>query len=478
VIGRLRPKHQSSPRQETTAIISTLIVACACFMEAVDANIIVTALPAMTRDFHSDPVSLRIAITSYVVSLGVFIPVCGWLADRFSALAVFRTAIGIFVAGSLICVASPSLHMFTFARFVQGIGGALMVPVGRIIVVRAVPKHQFVRVSNYMSMAWYVGPVVAPLLGGFIATYLHWRVMFFINVPIGLVGIYLSGRYIANTKEPHPGAFDWLGSLLCAFGATFVLLGLSLVDSGIVADSTAWEMFAAGAILLALYLPYARRAKHPVLDLRFFDVSTFRASVLGGSLFRIGCGAVPFLLPLSLQVGLGMTAFQSGLITCGSAFGSLFMRPLTAVTLRTFGFRTVLIYNAVISGVATAACGIFVSGTPTSTIWLIVLVGGFFSALQFASLNTIIYADIAGPDVGRATGLGSVVQQVSLGLGVAVGGIVLQLSRALHGRTHLEPSDFLVAFLVAGLLSVGSIPLVRRLPPDAGDDLMRTTKGS
>nr|WP_322061388.1 MFS transporter [Paraburkholderia sp. J63] len=458
--------------------MSTLIVACAFFMEAVDANIIVTALPAMARDFGSDPVSLKITIISYVVSLGVFIPICGWLADRFSALAVFRTAIGIFVAGSLICAASPSLHMFTFARFVQGVGGALMVPVGRIIVVRAVPKHQFVRAMNYLSMAWYVGPVLAPLLGGFIATYLHWRLMFFINVPIGVAGVYLSGRYIANTKEPHPGAFDWPGSLLCAFGATFVLLGLSLVDSGIVADSTAWEMFVAGAILLALYVPYARYAKEPVLDLRFFDVPTFRASVLGGSLFRIGCGAVPFLLPLSLQVGLGMTAFQSGLITCGSAFGSIFMRPLTSVTLRRLGFRKVLIYNAAISGVATAACGIFGSSTPTLVIWLIVLVGGFFSALQFTSLNTLIYADIASPDVGRATGLGSVVQQVSLGLGVAVGGIVLQLSRALHGRTHIEPADFLLAFLVAGLLSVGSIPLVRRLPPDAGDDMVHARKGA
>lgn len=477
MIGRFNWKRQNSSTPDFIALASTLIIACAFFMEAVDANIIVTALPAMARNFGSDPVALKIAVTSYVVSLGVFIPICGWLADRFSALSVFQTAIGIFVVGSLICAASPSLHMFTFARFVQGIGGALMVPVGRIIVVRAVPRHQFIRAMNYLSVTWYAGPVIAPLLGGFIATHLHWRLMFFINVPIGLAGIYLSGRYIANTKEPHPGPFDSAGSLLSASGATFVLLGLSLVDSQIVKDSTAWEMSLAGVILLALDVWYAKQAPKHVLDLRFLRIPTFRASVLGGSLFRIGCGAVPFLLPLSLQVGLGMTAFHSGLVTCASAFGSLFMRPFTSLALRRLGFRSVPLYNAAISAVATAALGIFTTGTPTSALWILVLVSGFFSALQFTTLNTMIYADIDSPDVGAATSLGSVVQQVSLGLGVALGDISLQVSRAILGRTHLEPADFLFAFLVAGLLSLGSIRMIRPLPRNAADSMVRDGTG-
>ncbi|WP_395068487.1 MFS transporter [Paraburkholderia silvatlantica] len=473
MIGRFKWKNFDPSSPDSVAVVSTLIVACAFFMEAVDANIIVTALPVMARGFGSDPVALKIAVTSYVVSLGVFIPVCGWLADRFSARTVFRTAIGIFVLGSLMCAASPSLHLFTFARFVQGIGGALMVPVGRIIVVRAVPKHQFIRAMNYLSITWVVGPILAPLLGGFIATYLHWRMMFFINVPVGIMGIYLCGSYIANTKQAHPGAFDWTGSVLSAAGATFVLLGLSLVGSDIVGDSTAWEMFVAGAILLALYVLYARRAKHPVLDLRFFDIPTFRASVLGGSLFRIGCGAMPFLLPLSLQVGLGKSAFESGLITCATAFGSLFMRPLMSITLRRFGFRQVLVYNAVFSALTTSLCAFFTPGSSALTIWLIVLIGGFFSALQFSSLNSMLYADIASPDVGRATSLGSVVQQVSLGLAVAISGIVLQISRALHGRMHVEVSDFRLAFFVAGLFAFASISLIRRLPANAGDELVR-----
>jgi EmrB/QacA subfamily drug resistance transporter len=459
------------------ALISPLIVACALFMESADANIIVTALPSMARDFGSDPITLKIAITSYVVSLGVFIPISGWLADRFGARAVFRTAIGIFIAGSLMCAAAPTMHVFTLARFLQGIGGAMMVPVGRIIIFRSVPKSEFVRAMNYMTLPAMFAPAAAPLLGGFITTYLHWRLIFFINVPIGVLGIYLTNRYIANTHEPHPGPLDWTGFFLSALGASLVLLGLSLIGSDIVSDRTAYEMCLGGALLLVLYLLYSQRAERPVLDLRFLRIPTFRASVLGGSMFRIGLGAVPFLLPLALQEGLGMTAFQSGLITCASAFGSIFMRSLTSLTLRKFGFRTVLIHNAAYSGIAIAAYGAFYPGTPVWAIWVIVLLGGFFPALQFTSLNSMIYADVAIRDVGRATSLGSVVQQMSLGLGVTVGGIVLQIARSLHGHAHATSSDFWPAFLVAGLFSFGSIPITRRLAHGAGDEIARGSRG-
>ncbi|WP_116138583.1 MFS transporter [Trinickia diaoshuihuensis] len=459
------------------AFIAPLIVACAMFMESVDGNIIVTALPSMARDFGSDPVALKVAITSYVLGLGVFIPICGWLADRFGARTVFRTAIGIFVAGSILCGFAHSLHVFTLARFLQGIGGAMMVPVGRIIIFRAVPKTEFVRAMNYLSLPAMFAPAAAPLLGGFITTYLHWRLIFFVNVPVGILGIYLTNRYIVNTHEPHPGPLDWLGFLLSASGASLLLLGLSLIGSDLVSDRTAYEMCVTGALLLALYVLHAQRAPRPVLDLKLLAVPTFRASVLGGSMFRIGLGAVPFLLPLALQEGLGMSAFQSGAITCASAFGSMFMRSLTSPVLRAFGFRTVLIYNAVFSGIAIAAYGTFFPGTPLWIIWLVVLLGGFFPALQFTSLNSMIYAEIGSQDVGRATSLGSVVQQMSLGLGVTVGGIVLQIARALHGHTHAQWSDFWPSFLVVGLCSLGSIPITRRLAPDAGDEIARGTRG-
>jgi EmrB/QacA subfamily drug resistance transporter len=459
------------------AFIAPLIVACALFMETVDANIIVTALPAMARDFGHSPVTLNIAITSYVVGLGVFIPICGWLADRFGARTVFRTAIGIFVVGSLLCAASNSLELFTFARFVQGVGGAMMVPVGRIIIFRSVPRADFVRAMNYLSVPALFGPAAGPLLGGFITTYLHWRLIFFINVPIGIWGIYLANKHIANTHEPHPGPLDWIGFALSASGAALLLMGLTLIDGALLSRYSAFGMFATGALLLGLYVLYARRATLPVLDLRFLRIPTYHASVVGGSLFRIGLGAVPFLLPLALQEGLGMSAFHSGLITCATAFGGALTRMLATRTLRRFGFRTVLMYNAAFSGLAIAAYGTFHPGMATWAIWMIVLVGGIFPALQFTSLNSVIYADISARDVGRATSLGSVVQQMSLGLGVTVAGLVLHISHWVQGHATIVWSDFWPAFLVVGLCSCASIPITRRLAPDAGDEMARGKRG-
>lgn len=457
--------------QVSKALLVPLIVACAMFMESMDANVIVTALPSMAHDFSRDPVVLKIAVTSYVVGLGVFIPICGWVADRFGARSVFRVAIGIFAAGSLLCAASNSLLTLTLARFVQGIGGAMMVPVGRIIIFRAVPRSEFIRAMNYLSVPAMLGPAAGPLLGGFITTYLHWRLIFFINIPIGILGIYLTNRYIENSREPHPGPLDWVGFVLSAGGGALFLLGLSLVGSELATAKTIALITLSGTALLLVYWFYAWRVPLPVLDLRFLRIPTFQASVLGGSLFRIGLGAVPFLLPLALQEGLGMTAFHSGLITCASAVGGMFMRAIASRVLRHYGFRAVLTVNAVFSGAAIAACGLFFPGTPVWLIWAIVLLGGFFPALQFTSLNSLAYADIELRDVGRATSLASVVQQISLGLGVTVSGIVVQLTSAMNGHPKVMWSDFWLSFLVVGLFSLGSIPVTKRLPAEAGAEI-------
>jgi len=459
------------------AFVAPLIVACAMFMEAVDANVIVTAIPAMAHAFGRDPVTLKIAVTSYVLGLGVFIPICGWVADRFGARTVFRTAIGIFVVGSILCAASTSLVAFTLARFVQGVGGAMMVPVGRIIIFRSVRRSEFIRAMNYLSVPAMLGPAAGPLLGGFITTYLHWRLIFFINIPIGIAGIYLTNRYIGNAREPHPGPLDWLGFVLSGSGGTLFLLGLSTLDGDLVSERVASGMTIAGVLLLVGYFLHAQRARLPLLDLSFLRVPTFQASVLGGSLFRIGLGAVPFLLPLVLQEGLGMTAFKSGAITCASAIGGMFMRSIASTVLRHFGFRQTLMVNAALSGIAIAACGMFVPGTPTWVIWAVVLLGGFFPALQFTSLNSLTYAEIESRDVGRATSLGSFIQQVSLGLGVTVGGITLQISHSLQGHPAMVWSDFWPAFLVVGLFSFLSIPITARLAQNAGHEISRGSRG-
>ncbi|MDH6152072.1 EmrB/QacA subfamily drug resistance transporter [Paraburkholderia sp. WSM4179] len=459
------------------AFVVPLIVACAMFMENVDGTVIVTSLPVLARDLGHDPITLKLAVTAYVIGLGVFIPICGWVADRFGSRTVFRTAIGIFMAGSLLCAASTSLDTFVLARFVQGIGGALMVPVGRIIIFRSLPKSEFIRAMNYLTVPALLGPVVGPPLGGFITTYLHWRLIFVINVPIGLLGIWLTNKYIANTREPHPGRLDWLGFVLSASGASLFMLGLSLVGGELVSTGQSVGMCVTGIVLLLLYVLYASRVALPVLDLRLLRIPSFHASVIGGSLFRIGLGAVPFLLPLALQEGLGMTAFRAGAITCASAFGSIFMKTVASRILERFGFRTVLMVNAACAGLAIAVYGLFFPGTPHWVIWCIVLVGGFFPSLQFTSLNTLAYADIPGSDVGRATSVASVIQQMSLGLGVTISGIVLQISHRVQGHPNIVFSDFWPAFLVVGLFSCLSIPITRRLPRDAGDEISRGSRG-
>ncbi|WP_027815440.1 MFS transporter [Paraburkholderia bannensis] len=460
------------------AFIVPLIVACSMFMENVDATVIVTSLPALARDLGQDPITLKLAVTSYVIGLGVFIPICGWVADRFGSRNVFRTAIGIFMTGSLLCAASRSLEMFVAARFVQGIGGAMMVPVGRIIIFRSLPKSDFIRAVNYLTVPALLGPVVGPPLGGFITTYLHWRLIFFVNIPIGVLGIWLANRHIANMHEEHPGPLDWMGFLLSAGGASLFMLGLSLVGGELVSNTKAVTMCVTGAVLLAAYWFYAQRAERPVLDLKFLRIPSFNASVAGGSLFRIGLGAVPFLLPLALQEGLGMTAFASGAITCASAFGSIFMKAIVSRVLGRFGFRNTLVVNAAIAGAAIAIYGAFSPGTPVWLIWFIVLAGGIFPSLQFTGLNSLAYADIPSKDIGRATSVASVIQQVSLGLGVTIAGIVLQVSHRLQGHSTIVWSDFWPAFLVVGLFSVASIPVTLRLPANAGDEIARGRRGS
>ncbi len=451
--------------------IIPLIVACALFMENMDATVISTSLPVLARDLGQNPITLKLALTAYVVGLGVFIPVCGWVADRFGARTVFRTAIGIFMAGSLLCAVSSTLPAFVGARFLQGMGGAMMVPVGRIIIFRAVPRSDLVKAIGYLTMPALFGPVIGPPLGGFITTYFHWRWIFLVNIPVSLLGLYLAGRFITNTREAHSDPLDVPGFVTSALGSSMTMLGLALLGSHLAPLTWALGMTLAGVAIMVWYFRSAAQASRPLLDARFLQIPTFRASVLGGSLFRIGLGAVPFLLPLALQEGLGMNAFHSGMITCASAFGALFMKSIGPRVLRRFGFRRVLMVNALLAGLALMSFGLF---TPTTPIWLmlaIVVLGGFFPSLQFTCLNSIVYADIRTEDAGRATSLASVVQQLSLGLGVIVAGMTLQLSNHLQGHSHITAADFWPAFLVIGLFSVLSIPVTSRLPHDAGAEM-------
>lgn len=391
------------------AFIVPLIVGCALFMENMDVTVIATSLPALARDLGQDPITLKLALTSYVVSLGVFIPISGWIADKVGARTIFRAAMITFMTGSILCALSGSLFTFVAARFLQGIGGAMMVPVGRIIIVRSVSKADLVKAISYLTLPSLMGPVIGPPLGGFITTYFHWRWIFLINIPICILGLYLAGRYIENFREENPAPLDVKGFILTAFGGGTAMLGFSLLGSHLLPKEWPVVMCVAGSIALFYYFRHAMRVPFPLLDLRLLRIPTLRASVLGGSLFRVGLGAVPFLLPLALQEGLGLNPFEAGTITCASAFGAMFMKALASSVLRRYGFRTVLMFNAVLAGIAIASYGLFTSHTPYLVMLAVVLLGGFFPSLQFTCLNSIAYADISNRDAGRATSLASVV---------------------------------------------------------------------
>jgi len=356
----------------------------------------------------------------------------------------------------------------------------MMVPVGRIIIFRTIPKRDFVKAISYLTVPALFGPVIGPPLGGFITTYFHWRWIFVINLPIGILGIVLANRYIANLRDEVSGPLDIPGFVLSALGGSLMMLGLALIDGNLVSPLTAISMLVLGILALYAYWRHAvrsrQRATAPLLDLELLRIPTFQASVLGGSLFRIGLGAMPFLLPLALQEGIGMSAFESGSITCASAFGGLFMKSIASSVLGHLGYRKVLIFNAILAGMAIAACGAFTATTPHLVMLAVVLLGGFFPSLQFTSLNSIAYADIPTQDISRATSLASVIQQLSLGLGVTIAGLALQLSHYMQGHATIVSSDFWPAFLALGLFSVASIPLTRRLAPDAGDELARRSK--
>ena len=352
------------------ARIVPLVVATALFMENTDSTVIATSLPAIAADLGEDPIALKLALTAYLVSLAIFIPVSGWMADRFGARTVFRWALAVFMAGSLACAAADSLGWFVAARFLQGLGGAMMVPVGRLVLLRSVPKAELVQALATLTIPALVGPVIGPPLGGFITTTLHWRWIFFINIPIGIAGIVLATRTFADIREAERPPLDLTGFWLSGAGLASLMLGLASGGRHLLPPEVSWGCTGAGLLLLALYWRHARRVPHPLIRLDLLRYPTFRAAITGGSLFRIGTGAIPFLLPLMLQIGFGLDALQSGLITFAAAAGAMLVKTVGPRILRSFGFRGVMVTNAVLAAAFLAVNGLFTAETPHALIVL------------------------------------------------------------------------------------------------------------
>ncbi len=448
-----------------------LVVASALFMENMDASVIATSLPAIAADLHVDPVILKLAFTAYLVSLAIFIPVSGWCADRFGARRVFQAAIGVFIVASIGCASATSLAGLVGARALQGLGGAMMVPVGRVIVLRSVPKAGLVQALAWLTIPALVGPVIGPPLGGFITTYFHWRYIFWINVPVGFVGILLAAAFMPAGIRRDPGPLDWRGFLMAGFGVASLIFGFTIAGRNFLPGHMATLLMIAGVVLIAAYVVYSRRAANPLIDLRLLTIPTFFTSVAGGFLFRVGIGAIPFLLPLMLQLSFGLSPFASGSITFVAAAGALIMKFTAGPILRRFGFRRVLVVNAVISTVFMVFNGMFTAATAHWIILTVLLTGGFFRSLQFTALNAIAYADLDEADVGQATALMTVTRQLAVAVGVALAAFILEEMRGLRGEQVLMQQDFAVAFYGLAALTLVCAFLHVPLKPDAGTEI-------
>ncbi len=459
-------------------LITALTVACALFMENLDSTVISTSLPAIARDLNEDPISLKLALTSYLFSLAIFIPASGWAADRFGARTTFRAAIIVFVGGSILCGMAGTLPGLVGARMIQGLGGAMMVPVGRLLLLRTVARSELVDALSFLTVPALLGPITGPLVGGFITTYFHWRWIFWINVPIGAAGFVLATRFIEDFKAEALWPFDVLGFALCSTGLASLLFGLGSAGRGLLPWQALLILASLGLGNLAAYVRHARFAAFPLLDLNLLSIRTFRASVIGGSLFRIGIGSIPFLLPLMLQTGFGLSAFQSGSITFIASAGAMTMKATAAPILRRFGFRLVLVYNAALSAAFIGCYGFFTPATPIALMMSLLFAGGFFRSLEFTSLNAIAFAEIDTSQMSRAVSFSSVAQQLSLSLGIAAG------AGALQGFAFLDPrgdalalDSFRLAFVAMGFVSFTAVAAFLRLPSDAGAELTQRSPG-
>jgi EmrB/QacA subfamily drug resistance transporter len=448
-----------------------LIIACAWFMQTLDSTIVATAIPQIATSFAVSPAHLSSVITSYILTLAVFIPISGWVADRFGARIVFQAAIVIFTLGSALCGLSNGVVELTSARVLQGIGGAMLVPVGRLVLIKSVGKSELVQTMAILAVPTQMGQVLGPPVGGFITTYISWRWIFLINVPIGALGFILASLYIKNYREMERPPLDWLGFILSGTALSCTIYGLDLLGRNSNNVIGILELIGVGLVIGVVSVRHANRSLHPLIDLSLIRIPTFGVNFWGGTLFRAGIGAWPFLLPLLFQVVFGMSAFSSGLLTFASAVGSVAMKASTPPILRRFGFRNVLIWNGVLTTLSLLSCVMFRSTTPVTFIFPVLLVGGFFQSLQFSSLNSIPYADIPPHKMSSATSLAQLMQQTGRAIGIAAAAVTLQLTLAWRGAEQLSTTEFLYAFIVSALFSLASLPFFWTLSSDSGAEL-------
>jgi EmrB/QacA subfamily drug resistance transporter len=432
------------------------LVAVAFFMESLDTTILNTAVPAISAALHVAPLSMKAVLASYTLSLAVFIPISGWMADRFGTRRVFASAIGLFTLGSFLCGISSDIHLLVACRILQGCGGAMMVPVGRLTLVRTFAKSELLRMMSFVSIPALVAPMLGPIAGGLIVGYLHWRFIFFLNIPIGLVGLVLVYLHLPDYRERKSHALDVVGLILFGSGIALLSYVLEIFGEHSLSNLEMAGLLALSGALLAGYGVHARTLSFPLLELKLFGIRTFRAAVAGSFFTRLGIGGVPFLLPLLYQVGLGFTPIESGLLVMPQAISAMCMKAVMPRLLSLVGYRGVLISNTLILGVLLMMFAIIGLKTPVWIILLLAFVYGAFTSLQYTSMNTLVYADIKEEDTSGASSIASTMQQMSISFGVAAAG----LSTALFvPSSHSNPAE-MIAGIHKALYALGGLTIV------------------
>ncbi len=449
-----------------------LVVAAGFLMEQLDATIITTAIPQMAASLGETPLRLNLAITSYVLSLAIFIPISGWVADRFGTRNVICAAYVLFTTGSVLCASATNLETLVAMRVLQGLGGAMMNPVGRLILFRSFPKAELVRAMTYVSVPAMLGPTVGPLLGGVITSYANWRWIFLVNVPFGLLAIAIAWTSIPNERGPVPRRFDLPGFLLVGLGLVMLQAVLETAGRATVPLGVQLGMAGVGVVVLAIYAWFSRRRAAPVLDLSLFAIRTFRVGSLAGGISRVGINAPPFLLPLMFQVGFGLSAVVSGSLTFVISLAAIIMRPLTSRLLRLMGFKTLLLTNSLLATGLIASFSLFDPATPHWVLIAALMAFGIVRNVQFNTVQILSYVDIPGPRLSTATSLGSVVQQLTMGLGVSVSAAVLGWLASGSGTPTV--GEFQHVFLLIAILPLVAIPGLSTLRPQDGEEVSRS----
>lgn len=452
------------------------IVAIALFMEQLDSTIVNTSIPAIAANLNATPLSLKAVATSYILSLALFIPLSGWLAERFGSRRVFLSAVALFTVSSVLCGLAVNAHMLVAARVPQGIAAAMMMPVGRMAIVRTFSKGELLRAMNFVIIPALLGPLLGPTVGGLIVHWLSWRDIFFVNVPVGLAALWFGMRHMPDYRSDQPKPLDVRGFVLFGSGTALLSWLLEIFGEHGLTATQALAPLSVSIVLLAGYAWHARRVANPLLSLALFRVRTFRVSVLGGFVTRLGVGSMPFLLPLLYQLGLGLPAWQSGLLMMPSALGAMGMKLIATPTLRRYGYRHVLIVNTVLVACTIALFSLIGPGTPVAAIVALSLTLGLFNSLQFSSMNSMAYADIGEHDAAMAATIASTMQQMSLSFGLACGSLVaaFYLENLSQTSTAAVSGALHRAFLTLAMLTLVSSLSFWTLRRDDGASVSRS----